>query len=96
MERQPQLLNNDAKASKREQRFLHFRLAAGDEALLGDLTNDQRALILLEGSYKEKAERFGLPVGTVRSRLHRARAALAGLREKRDAMIASEKTAPIH
>jgi DNA-directed RNA polymerase specialized sigma24 family protein len=35
---------------------------------------------LADGNYKERASRLGVAVGTVRSRLHRARAALSALR----------------
>ena len=78
-------------SAKRQQRFLRFQLQPGDEALLDHLSENQRALLLSDGSYKERAERFGLPVGTVRSRLHRARAMLEQLRQDhRDAPVAKD------
>ena len=57
------------------------RLRCGDISdALDKLPNDQREIVLLvclEGlSYEEVAEILGIPVGTVRSRLHRGRAAL--------------------
>ena len=69
---------------KRQQKYLNFRLLSGDEALLELLPQRQRELLLAEGSYQDIASRFGLPIGTVRSRLHRARVALERLRESRD------------
>jgi DNA-directed RNA polymerase specialized sigma24 family protein len=65
---------------KYAQRFLNFRLQAKDHALLEQLSKDQREMLLSEGSYKDKAARFGVALGTVRSRMHRARAALEALR----------------
>jgi DNA-directed RNA polymerase specialized sigma24 family protein len=66
---------------KRSQKFLHFKLRAEDDTLLELMPNKQRELLTAPGSYKEIGERFGLPIGTVRSRIHRARAALERLRE---------------
>ncbi len=57
-------------------------------ALLGHLREEDRDLLLLyacvELSYDECAEALGLPVGTVRSRLHRARARLRAQLETRE------------
>jgi DNA-directed RNA polymerase specialized sigma24 family protein len=69
----------NAQPQKRSQRFLKFKMQPGDEALLEQLNDNQRELLLAQGSYQELADRFGLPV--VRSRLHRARAALIQLRD---------------
>ncbi len=66
---------------KRSSRYLNFKLQPGDEALLDLLPQRQSELMTAEGSYQEIAQRFNLPIGTVRSRLHRARAALEKLRE---------------
>jgi DNA-directed RNA polymerase specialized sigma24 family protein len=66
---------------KRKQRFLRFKLQPGDESLLELMPARQRDLINASGSYQELAQRFGMPIGTVRSRLHRARAALEKLRD---------------
>jgi len=65
---------------KRQYRYLRFKLLPGDEALLPHLSEDRRALVMAEGTYGEIAERFGIPIGTVRSRLHRARALISQLR----------------
>ena len=50
------------------------------EAAIANLDEDSRMLVLLsdvEGfSYEELSEAVGIPLGTVKSRLHRARMAL--------------------
>jgi RNA polymerase sigma-70 factor (ECF subfamily) len=55
-------------------------------ALLRALPVEQREVLLLvavaELTYEETAEALGVPVGTVRSRLHRARAALTPIAEE--------------
>lgn len=60
-------------------------LAQVDLQAFARLSPEQRALLLLvsvEGlSYKEAAETLGIPIGTVMSRLSRARAALRELTE---------------
>lgn len=65
---------------KREQKFLRFKLTPEDVALLDQLPAPQREAILCDGTYQERAAKLNIPVGTVRSRLHRARAALEALR----------------
>ena len=67
-------------AAKREQKFLRFKLEPGDYALLDQLPAPQREVLLTDGSYQSRAEKLNIPVGTLRSRLHRARAALEALR----------------
>lgn len=66
--------------SKREQKFAKFDLKPGDEDLIAQLPAEQQAALRAQGSYAQRAEEMGIAVGTVRSRLHRARAALVRLR----------------
>ena len=68
---------------------MHERqLSSSMERALGTLTPDQRAVVVLadveEYSYQDIADAIGCSIGTVRSRLHRARAQLrkAVLREQ--------------
>jgi hypothetical protein len=71
------------KPSRRAQPFAGFTLRESDEELLDQLTPHHQALLRCHGSYGDLAERFGIPIGTLRSRLHRARAALSQLRQSR-------------
>jgi DNA-directed RNA polymerase specialized sigma24 family protein len=68
---------------KRVQRFSHFALEPGDEELISQLPELHRSMLALSGSYQEIGQKLNLPGGTVRSRLHRARAALVKMREAR-------------
>lgn len=54
-------------------------------ALVGQLGTPFKMVIELEGDYKTRAEAMGCTVGTVKSRLHRARAKLEALIAQRDA-----------
>jgi DNA-directed RNA polymerase specialized sigma24 family protein len=65
---------------KREQKYFRFQLVAGDMELLEQMPAPFREALLASGTYQERAARLGIPVGTLRSRLHRARAALEALR----------------
>jgi len=78
-------LHQVERPQKRVQKYLHFRLQPGDMELLDQLPAEQRDILLSEGSYQERAAKLNVAIGTVRSRLHRARAALEMLREKRTA-----------
>jgi len=69
---------------------MHERqLSAGMERALRALTPEQRSVILLadveEYSYQQIADVLGCSIGTVRSRLHRARAQLRRLLEREHA-----------
>ena len=47
-----------------------------DPGLIEKLSQHHRDILLATGTYKEIAASLGIPLGTVRSRLNRARAAL--------------------
>ena len=70
----------DLHQEKRPQKYIGFALQPGDEGLLALLPATQREILLSKGKYKELAATLGVAVGTIRSRLHRARAALSALR----------------
>jgi DNA-directed RNA polymerase specialized sigma24 family protein len=53
-----------------------------DEPLLATLQPREQAVLRTTGSYEDRATQLGVPVGTVRSRLHRARAMLVALRSQ--------------
>jgi len=53
-----------------------------DEPLLATLQPREQAVLRTTGSYEDRARKLGVPVGTVRSRLHRARARLVALRSR--------------
>ena len=59
------------------------QLSSAVESALRELTPDQRAVVLLadveERSYQEIAEIMACSIGTIRSRLHRARLQLRKL-----------------
>jgi DNA-directed RNA polymerase specialized sigma24 family protein len=70
--------------TKRCRKFYRSEFDSRYRELLPDLSEAHRALLLANGSYRDLAEQFGIPLGTVRSRLHRARARLELLRQKAD------------
>lgn len=76
----------DAKAGP-EAQFMSDAMSEGVEAALARLKPEHRTLVLLadvEGMpYQEIAETLGVPVGTVRSRLHRAHKQLRAFLEQR-------------
>jgi DNA-directed RNA polymerase specialized sigma24 family protein len=65
---------------QRRQRF--FPLTEQDEPLLAQLSPRYVEILRQEGQMADIAARLNLPIGTVKSRLHRARAALAALRRQ--------------
>jgi DNA-directed RNA polymerase specialized sigma24 family protein len=73
-------LSDVPERKRRRQTFLQFKLRPSDGALLDLLPAKYRELLISDGSYKERSERLGIPIGTVRSRIHRARVALERLR----------------
>ena len=74
---------------RRKAKYLNFAFLSGDSELLSSLSEEQRAVLTASGPYKERAEKLGLPIGTVRSRLHRARAALERLRSNKGPLPAT-------
>lgn len=74
----------------REQKYLNFRVRPDDESLIAQLPPDQQSILRSHGTYAKRAEEFGVAVGTIRSRLHRARGALSRLRAARDASASRE------
>jgi len=62
--------------------FRRFVIFESDEPLIAVLSPDHQNVLRLTGSYAEMVAQLQVPPGTLRSRLHRARAALAALRQK--------------
>jgi DNA-directed RNA polymerase specialized sigma24 family protein len=60
-----------------------FVILENDEPLIAALSPDHQNVLRLPGSYAEMVAQLQVPLGTLRSRLHRARAALLVLRQKR-------------
>jgi len=69
-----------SKRPLRKQRYLHFELLPSDEKLIEQLPPEQQKVLRSEGSYAKRAQEIGVAIGTIRSRLHRAREALSRLR----------------
>ena len=61
-------------------RLDNFQLTDEDSALLLRISEPHRKILSMHGSYAQIGQELNLPPGTVRSRLHRARKALAQLR----------------
>jgi DNA-directed RNA polymerase specialized sigma24 family protein len=74
----------------REQKYLNFTVLPDDEPLIAQLPPDQQNVLRSQGTYAKRAEEFGVAIGTIRSRLHRAREALSRLRAARDASALRE------
>ena len=53
-----------------------------DEPLLAMLSEADQAVLRTTGSYEERHKKLQVPMGTLRSRLHRARAKLLALRKQ--------------
>lgn len=62
---------------------IHARaISESDKPLLEKIARDQREALLAEGSYIDKAGKFEVAVGTIKSRINRGRQALAQLRRE--------------
>ena len=81
---------------KRTAKYSRFALEPEDQDLIAQLPAEQQAALRSEGSYAERAAQMNVAIGTVRSRLHRARAALVRLREARDASSGSAEGEAVH
>jgi DNA invertase Pin-like site-specific DNA recombinase len=81
---QPGLAEVEAVPKKRQPKFHGFALTEEDKVLLPSLSASFREILAAKGSYREIARVLYLRPGTVRSRLHRARAALVVLRQRSD------------
>jgi RNA polymerase sigma-70 factor (ECF subfamily) len=93
-EMQPQQFASGSLAGSAGNELIAQEAAARLRQAIATLPEDYREVVVLceleEMSYDEAAAALDCPVGTVRSRLHRARALLAGkLREVRNARRAS-------
>jgi hypothetical protein len=58
-----------------------------DAPLIEKLSASHREILLAKGNYKEIGHNLNVPIGTVRSRLHRAREALQRLRQESAAQL---------
>jgi hypothetical protein len=67
---------------QRASQFKGMLVLETDEPLLAKLWPNEQAVLRTTGSYGERARQLGIPVGTLRSRLHRARAKLVALRSQ--------------
>ena len=65
---------------QRTSQFKGMHVLENDEPLLATLKPREQTVLRTTGSYEDRARELGIPVGTVRSRLHRARAKLVALR----------------
>jgi DNA-directed RNA polymerase specialized sigma24 family protein len=72
-------------------RSINFEVTADDLPLLEKLRRRHREILLATGTYRELAETLKIPIGTVRSRLNRARAALMKLRDQAKEAVQPEK-----
>jgi DNA-directed RNA polymerase specialized sigma24 family protein len=84
--------DNGADKRPQSQPLKDLPLEAGDEELMTRLTAGYQEILRAKGSYIEIASSLGIAVGTVRSRLHRARSALVKLRQSRFGHTGNGKT----
>ena len=66
--------------------FRDMHLVDSDEPLLALLNPQEQVILRATGSYEDMAKVLQVPTGTVRSRLHRARAKLVALRKQSASM----------
>lgn len=77
----------EQKTRRGNRRKASYLLTEADEFLLSQLPEPYAEILRQEGSMEEIAQRLNIAPGTVKSRTHRARAAL-------DALRARDKSAP--
>ena len=65
-------------------KFLGFKLQDGDSALIEKLPDHFAAVLLNTLPYERRAQALNIPLGTLRSRLNRARSALVAAREAQE------------
>jgi hypothetical protein len=68
---------------QRATQFKGMHVLESDKPLLAALAPKEQAVLRTSGSYEDRARELNVPMGTLRSRLHRARAKLAALRSQR-------------
>jgi Sigma-70, region 4 len=71
------------RSGQRASQFKGVHLLETDEPLFVTLEPKEQAVLRTSGSYEDRARELNVPVGTVRSRLHRARAKLVALRSRK-------------
>ena len=81
---------------KRPQKYNGFALQPGDEELIDQLSPQWQEILLSEGPYNDLAAAFGVAIGTIKSRLHRARAALSALRERSAQQHSLQNDSSVH
>lgn len=62
----------------------HVKVTEADAAILAEMTEDYREALLMTGPYAARAKQIGVKIGTIKSRLSRAKAALVRARKKAD------------
>ena len=68
---------------QRATQFKGMHVLESDEPLLATLKPKEQAVLRTNGFYDDRAQKLNVPVGTLKSRLHRARAKLVALRSQR-------------
>jgi DNA-directed RNA polymerase specialized sigma24 family protein len=79
----PNVPDSGRPSRQRATQFKGMLVLETDEQLLAALGPEGQAVLRANGSYEERARELNVPVGTLRSRLHRARAKLMALRGQR-------------
>lgn len=59
-----------------------LEITEADADLIAKMPEDYRQILGMKGRYRAQAEELGVAIGTIKSRLSRARAALVVAREK--------------